>query len=404
MRRGGAVAVAALLAACATRTPPASPTSEPGAAPEALRIEPPEPPRLAVGGGFTCVVSLDDPAGPVSCWGSNAVGQLGRPGDGSPLPVAVPGTDGAVTVAAGAQHACAALSDGDVVCWGFGNLGQTGTYERGRQAVAPERVPGVTGATHVSVGDTHSCARLDDGRVQCWGLDELGEVTGRPPPPRPRDDGPGGLRGSDEPPRVVVPAVVEGLPPARSVTSAGHTNCVVDEGGAVWCWGREGGRPIAPVRVQGVDEAVQVAVGRDERCALLRTGAVTCWHPVDAQGVPVRGPVRVQVLERSRPSSEEPPPVDLVDARELAAGDGTCARRADGSVACWVMLPARPPGWDAGVVAIAEPVRVPGGQSATIAAHGVACSLVVGSQPSVACWSPTTGHPAGEPVLVAPPP
>ncbi|MBK6534769.1 MAG: hypothetical protein IPF99_36100 [Deltaproteobacteria bacterium] len=57
--------------------------------------------------------------GTVQCWGANDLGQLG---DGSTTtrlsPVMVMGLSNAVEIAAGYNHTCARLMDGSVRCWG----------------------------------------------------------------------------------------------------------------------------------------------------------------------------------------------------------------------------------------------------------------------------------------------
>jgi alpha-tubulin suppressor-like RCC1 family protein len=67
--------------------------------------------------------------GAVQCFGSNAAGQLGR-GNAVTLdatPASVQGlSSGAVTISAGASHACAVTPAGEVMCWGLNDFGQLG--------------------------------------------------------------------------------------------------------------------------------------------------------------------------------------------------------------------------------------------------------------------------------------
>ncbi|HAP74832.1 MAG TPA: hypothetical protein DCR14_01975, partial [Acidimicrobiaceae bacterium] len=93
--------------------------------------------RIATGEAHTCVI-ID--AGEVTCWGSNAHGQLGsgqgtsvaasigndeRPADIG-MRVSLPGGRTAVALAAGAFHTCAVLDNGGVSCWGEADLGRLG--------------------------------------------------------------------------------------------------------------------------------------------------------------------------------------------------------------------------------------------------------------------------------------
>jgi len=130
----------------------------------------------------------------VKCWGNNNTGQLGL-GDtlgrgNAPLHMGVnlPPVDlGAPvqSVAAGASHVCAVLADGRVKCWGDnlnGKLGLGDTTPRGT-------LPGQMGpalpavdlgagrtALQVSAGAEHTCARLDNGALKCWGRGFWGEL------------------------------------------------------------------------------------------------------------------------------------------------------------------------------------------------------------------------------------
>jgi alpha-tubulin suppressor-like RCC1 family protein len=46
-----------------------------------------------------------------------------------------------------------------------------GKFAEGELAysMAPVRLPGITNAKRVAVGEHHACALLDDGKVMCWG-------------------------------------------------------------------------------------------------------------------------------------------------------------------------------------------------------------------------------------------
>ena len=84
----------------------------------------------------------------------------------------------AVKVSAGDQHTCAILNDGSVKCWGDGangRLGHGGTNslgnggsEMGNNLGKVELGTGRT-AVEIAAGYSHTCARLDDGSVKCWG-------------------------------------------------------------------------------------------------------------------------------------------------------------------------------------------------------------------------------------------
>ncbi len=138
-------------------------------APQAHAIRELPPARLvAVGETFACVVSLDRA---VRCW----------TGQGIPTTAsqAISGAEGAVTIAAGTEHACVAQERGTVACWGRSDLGQAGPAATGSDVVATQ-VAGVDGAVEVAAGATHTCARLGSGAVTCWGFLDSGTWSTSP--------------------------------------------------------------------------------------------------------------------------------------------------------------------------------------------------------------------------------
>ncbi|MBW3536082.1 MAG: hypothetical protein KY453_12855, partial [Gemmatimonadetes bacterium] len=80
-------------------------------------------------------------------------------------------------------HTCALLDDGNVRCWGYGAHGRLG-YTRTND-IGDDETPGSVGpvdlgagrtAVAVSAGGRHTCARLDDGSVRCWGAGFTGRL------------------------------------------------------------------------------------------------------------------------------------------------------------------------------------------------------------------------------------
>jgi alpha-tubulin suppressor-like RCC1 family protein len=124
-------------------------------------------------------------AGGVQCWGINNLGQLG---DGTVsdfnsastflAPVSVSGlTARAVAIAAGNSHTCALLSDGGVQCWGMNSYGQLGDGNTTDVHGAAVRPGLASTATAVTTGSAHTCALLSTGGgMQCWGYNEYGQL------------------------------------------------------------------------------------------------------------------------------------------------------------------------------------------------------------------------------------
>jgi len=141
----------------------------------------------------TCAL-LDD--GTVKCWGKNAHGELGLgdiaargdgPGEmGDLLPAVSLGANRrAVQVAAATLHTCARLDNNAVKCWGDGSLGQLGLGDTGVRGDGPGEmgdllpsVPLGTGrfARFIATNNAHTCAILDDDSVKCWGYNRYGQL------------------------------------------------------------------------------------------------------------------------------------------------------------------------------------------------------------------------------------
>ena len=108
----------------------------------------------------------------MKCWGGDF---------NSNTAVEVNGLSSGVTVvAAGYQHACAALATGGVRCWGnneYGKLGDGTTISR----QTPVAVKGITERViALSIGWGHTCAALEMGRVKCWGYNGSGQLGNNP--------------------------------------------------------------------------------------------------------------------------------------------------------------------------------------------------------------------------------
>ena len=227
---------------------------------------------ITAGANHTCALLTD---GRVRCWGLNTYGQLG---DGSTqdkhTPVTVANLDGpAKAITAGANHTCALLTDGRVQCWGLNAQGQLGdgTIEDKHTPVSVInlRAP----AKAIAAGSSHTCALLEDGRIQCWGQNTFGQL------------GNGTFQDKKQP----VEVVDLGLP-AQHIAAGGEHTCAVLADKSLRCWGENGRGTVGngswkntsrPVSVVGLgNSVVSVAVGDEFVCATTTTPGgmrVYCW-------------------------------------------------------------------------------------------------------------------------------
>ena len=134
---------------------------------------------FSAGNYHTCAI-LDD--GTLNCWGRDADGQLGDGGSNTakttPVSVSLATGRTAVAVSAGQSHTCVILDDGSLKCWGndlYGKLGDGGSNTNKNTPVSVSLGNGRT-AVAVSAGTHHTCAILDDGSLNCWGLDIYGQL------------------------------------------------------------------------------------------------------------------------------------------------------------------------------------------------------------------------------------
>lgn len=308
-------------------------------------------PATAIGSGadFSCALV----EGRVYCWGDDGADQ-DRNGDGTannsnhevnmPVRDVMNGVDitNVIDLAVGYWHACAALDDGTVRCWGqnaSAELGggdactMVGSCGQRPGALAPV---GVTAATTVAAGLGSSCALLGDATVRCWGynvstqlaVEDANEVVTSASTVQ---SGGSALRG-------ITSLASKGTRTFSGAQLRAHV-CGVDADGWVVCWGANDHRqssteegPIVGVsRSFALTDVHEVAPGADHTCAIYGADRrVTCWGRNDdgqlgngSAGDDVRGP-------RNRPI------VDFTDVCDLSAGERhTCATRADGSVWCW---------------------------------------------------------------------
>lgn len=131
---------------------------------------------VSAGRDHTCAL-LDN--GDVTCWGSDASGQLGNGSAGSrttpPGRIGLPGP--AIAVAAGGSHTCAVLQSGDLYCWGANGSGQLGDGTRaGSQTPVKIELGDGKDVAAVALGLAHTCALASDRTVRCWGENEQGQV------------------------------------------------------------------------------------------------------------------------------------------------------------------------------------------------------------------------------------
>ena len=240
-----------------------------------------------------CVLDSD---GRVYCWGANDNGQLGvnNGGRASLTPVAVDVTTALagrrVTALSSGGFAtqCAVLDNGGASCWGAGTFGQMGDGSNDIENALPRSVT-MSGALNgrtissMSAGTFHVCALLDNGRVSCWGRNNLGQL------------GVGDSTDRNLPVLVDVSGALSGFT-VTALAAGDDTTCVIASNGRGYCWGSGGygalgtgstanvNTPTA-VSTSGVlagETLTAISIGAyAHTCAVTASNAVACWGKND---------------------------------------------------------------------------------------------------------------------------
>ena len=338
---------------------------------------------IAAGVAHTCAI---DARGQVACWGHNESGQVG---DGTrilrPQPRLVEGIEGATSLVASALGTCAIVAHGAVTCWG--NLfGETRPHQ------GPSAIASLDGVTELALATDLSCALRSDGSVWCWGSDDHAvQVQGL--------EGSTAIAASYDRVCAVgdrgrvkcfrVDATigtaetagsridfVPGVTRARALALHQGEGCALLDTQRISCWrfpsddgsslhapatemsGLEhvidlqadrtrfivateeghvasfestpGDGPLKATKLQGADNLARyesIGLGFAHTCGTTRDGFVECWGQNDG------------ALGSHSSAFSQPVPVEvehLTGVIDLdARGTDVCARRTDGTVACW---------------------------------------------------------------------
>ncbi len=293
---------------------------------------------ISAGREHTCAL-LDDST--VKCWGRNFDGQLGY-GSVTSLgddPATTPDMLGrvdlgpgrtATAISAGGTHTCALLDDRNVRCWGaagFGQLGYANTNRIGDDETPARAGPVDVGAgrfvTAISAGDIHTCARLDDGTVRCWGAGSVGRLGY---PAGNRGDEQHNV-GDDETPAAVGPVDVGSGRTATAISAGRNHTCARLDDANVRCWGRGafGRLGYCSENTVGDDESPGAAGPVD----LGEPGArvAGCPRPADATGTPSAGNAQgATPAKPATPAASDSAPAIVSGETPLAASQAARAR------------------------------------------------------------------------------
>lgn len=325
---------------------------------------------LAAGNNLSCVTR----ARAVLCWGPAFSWQEVFEGNLRAAPVDL-GAHRADALAIGARHACFLdRDDGSVRCWGSNDLKQLGVEDAAASRTNPASAPALlTGATRIAAGNGHTCARLLDGTVSCWGA-ATREQLGR------------GVEAS-ETRAVALPVNVVSAVGDLDLSAGFEHTCVIAPGDRALCFGQNhfGSLGVGAPGAPSYTGVTRVALGAGHSCGLTTGGSVTCMGG-NAEGA----------LGSPGGDSSVPRPVPgLAGVTRISAGQAhTCVVRT-GRVLCWGLNNFGQLG-DGTVEDRATPQEVAMAGEATDVALGAFHSCALLRSGAVHCWGRSTDGQMGD--------
>lgn len=289
----------------------------------------------------------------------------------------IEGSAGFVGADLGDDHGCVIRGDGKIYCWGSNNLGQLGI------STSTTSQPSLANATAVatgiyplslSAGGNHTCAVDTNGSAWCWGQGSSGEL------------GNGSPNSSYTPVQFNV-----GGAHVRAMAAGLSSTCALLTDGTVFCSGLNGNGQLgnnstldsnSPVQVKigsstMLTQVTQIAAGDHHFCALTVGGAVYCWGAADASGG-----TQTMVARYVANSNDS----TGFSTRAIAAGGSfSCAVMSDGTARCWGVGTNGQLGDGQGTTS-ASMVTVSGVSNAVSIGAGVTHACAVMADGSMKCW------------------
>ena len=186
-------------------------------------------------------------------------------------------------VTTGDSHTCAILdNDNSLWCWGDGSRGQLGLGDTGERTT-PHQVDGSW--IDVSAGDEQTCGIDTDGELFCWGNNDRDQL------------GLGSGEDSDIEEPMALQASLSGW---QQVSSGENHSCAFDGSGELYCWGANNRSQLGngtdedrnePTRVAASDDSTtdpidfgdwdatitDISAGAEHTCAIDVDETAYCW-------------------------------------------------------------------------------------------------------------------------------
>jgi len=258
--------------------------------------------QVAVGAGHVCVLRTD---GTVWCWGFDykpfpfSAPQISISVIANPAPAPLAGISNVDELRAGEYHTCARLTDKTLACWGHNERGQLGDGTN-TNSLAPVAVGGLTNVTLFDAGRQHTCALgsyLGTPGLWCWGRngEKNHNGAGNPNLGRLGNDS---IEDSNVPAAVDLSAATGGGQTVVALSTGGYHTCIATSDNKVWCWGRNNAGQLG-----------------------------------DGTTTDRKVPVEVNLSSVTIPNGVTIEQVSCTDGRRKE--DSSCLRLSNGAIACW---------------------------------------------------------------------
>ncbi|MBT6874743.1 MAG: hypothetical protein HOA28_05900, partial [Euryarchaeota archaeon] len=265
-------------------------------------------------------------------------------------------------ISVGNSQSCAIGTDNKMKCWGDGNKGKTGheniedygdeSLEMGRYLYFTDVGEDLT-FIDVALGNTFSCALVNDSSIKCWGEnDKLGNSVGL--------TGSGSRGDGYLEMGVNVNTVNIGSWNANLLEAGGRHACAIvndSTDDSVVCWGEnsEGQIGVGNTNTIGDDsgdlvagelphvdlpsrgDISDLALGDDHTCVLWSDGEMACWgdNSGGQLGIGNTNTIGDESNEMGSSLILVDLPTDRTATSITAGNDFTCAILDDASIACW---------------------------------------------------------------------
>ncbi len=273
------------------------------------------------------------------CWGLNIIGQLGYS-----APIGYSAFPGFVTnmlakslqPTVGGNHSCARFLS-DAYCWGNDSSGQLGNGAGVNSSQTPTLVTGLSAnPLNLAAGSNHTCALLKNGQVQCWGINSSGQL------------GNNTTINSQIPVTVVttINGITSPLTDVVGLTSKADHTCAIKRSGTNSfvgvCWGLNSNGQLGNSTTVNSSKAVlisnqgtfvtKISAGVSHTCALMVVSGATkvrCWGS-RANGAIGSGSTVGNALTPVTVVTTGGKPKDVA-----AGGNHSCARLGTNQLQCW---------------------------------------------------------------------